>query len=499
MKKTLLFLFIIISFHCGKQKIIELPITTKTEKAKNFYKKAIIEWESGGYVEKVAYFDSALVQDPDFVMALLYNDHPNQLLKKEREEKAHSLKEKVTKQEQLILDIVKNIDTGNLDDALMFSQKLTGENPQSYEAYNNLGYVYELRREFIKSKEAFEKAINLNSDNYFAYSQLWGQYFSEHGSLKMAPDQEKYVDGGLEYINELIRIRPESGQPYHSKANLYRKIGDFEKAKPFYEKSIQKRKGSSAEGTALTVSGHNYMFSGDFNTARKQYDLAVQQAPIKESKFILNNYITWSFIFQDDYTGAIQNINKTEKNLDILGFSGEALLQRKAQLSWQKFICYAHNQMEAKADSALNKNELYRKKRTAIFQDDIMNRNSKTTTLYMKAWRDVLFGRYNTAKNYLSELRQITEKINSPTAMYDYNNLLGMVTLMEGNAQESLEAFDKGDPDNTYFLYFKALALRASGDKTGAKKILTDIANTNFSYWQLALVRERARTMLEDL
>jgi predicted Zn-dependent protease len=155
--------------------------------------------------------------------------------------------------------------------------------------------------------------------------------------------------------------------------------------------------------------------------------------------------------------------------------------------------------MEAKADSALNKNEFYRKKRTAIFQDDIMNRNSKTTTLYMKAWRDVLFGRYNTAKNYLSELRQIKEKINSPTAMYDYNNLLGMVTLMEGNAQESLEAFDKGDPDNTYFLYFKALALRASGDKTGAKKILTDIANTNFSYWQLALVRERARTMLEDL
>ncbi len=84
MKKTLLFLFIIISFHCGKQKIIELPITTKSEKAKIFYKRAIIEWESGGYVEKVAYFDSALVQDPDFVMALLYNDHPNQLLKKER-------------------------------------------------------------------------------------------------------------------------------------------------------------------------------------------------------------------------------------------------------------------------------------------------------------------------------------------------------------------------------------------------------------------------------
>ena len=499
MKKTLLFIFIFISFHCGKQNIIELPITTKSEKAKEYYKKAIIEWESGGYVEKVAYFDSALAQDPGLVMALLYNDHPNQLLRKEREDKAYSLKEEVTKQEQLILNITKNIETGNLDDALMFSQKLIGQNPQSYQAYNNLGVVYGLRREFLKSRKSFEKAIDLNSDNYPAYSWLWGQYFSEHGSLKMAPDQKKYVDGGLEYLNELIRIRPESGEPYHSKANLYRKIGDFEKAKPLYEKSIQKRKGTSAEGTALIVSGHNYMFSGDFETARERYDLAVQKALIKESKFGLNKYITWSYIFQDDYTGAIQNINKIEEKLNILGFSGEALLQRESQLSWQKFVCYAHNQMEAKADSALNKNELYREKRTAIFQDDIMNRDNKTTTLYMKAWRDVLFGKYNTAKDHLNELRQIMEKINSPTAMYDYYNLLGMVALMEGNAEESLESFEKGDPDDTYFLYFKALALKTSGDKKGAKKILTDIANTNFSYWQLAIVRNRARTMLESL
>ena len=65
--------------------------------------------------------------------------------------------------------------------------------------------------------------------------------------------------------------------------------------------------------------------------------------------------------------------------------------------------------------------------------------------------------------------------------------------------EQPAESFEKGDPDDTYFLYFKALALKASGDKTGAKKILTDIANTNFSYWQLAIVRTRARTTLESL
>ena len=90
MKKTLLFIFIIFSFHCSKQKILELPITTKSEKAKEYYKKAIIEWQSGGYVEKVAYFDSALAQDPYFVTAFLYNNHPNQLLRK-KERIKHTL------------------------------------------------------------------------------------------------------------------------------------------------------------------------------------------------------------------------------------------------------------------------------------------------------------------------------------------------------------------------------------------------------------------------
>ena len=92
----------------------------------------------------------------------------------------------------------------------------------------------------------------------------------------------------------------------------------------------------------------------------------------------------------------------------------------------------------------------------------------------------------------------IQEKINSPTAMYGYYNLLGMVTLMEGKSDEALRYFEKGNPNDIYFLYFKALALKSIGDKIGARQILTDIANTNFSYWQLAIMKSRAKTMLES-
>ena len=499
MKKITLILSISIALQCSKQEIVELPITTNSEKALVFYHKALVEWESGGYVEKTAYFDSSIAIDSNFALALLYNDNPDKILKKKRRKRAHSLRETVTRQERLILDIEKNKNSGNLDAALVFSKKLVEENPTSYLAHNYLGVMHESRREFSESWTAFEKAISLNKNNYLANSFLWDLHFSENGPVKLGADKEKYVEIASQYIDELIRIRPKSGHPYHSKANLYRKLGHFEKAKPLYEKSIQKRKGSSAEGTALIVSGHNYMFSGDFETARNRYEKAVQTSPKKEGKFGLNNYITLSFVFDEDYIGAIENINKFENNLKELGFLGGELLLRRAILNWQKFVFYAHNQVEKEANDALVLSiDLSRQRMAELKNDPIAERNQKSNTSYNRAWMHALFGRYSEARKNLDDVKNINEKINSPTAMHDYNNLMGMVSLMEGKAEGALQFFEKGNPDNTYFLYFKALTLKALGDKDGAKEILTDIANTNFSYWELAIVRNRAKKLLEN-
>jgi len=498
-KKTALILFISIALQCSKEETVELPITTSSEKALVFYQKALMEWESGGYVEKTAYFDSSIAIDSNFALALLYNDNPDNILKKKRRKRAHSLRETVTRQERLILDLEKNKNSGNLDAALVFSKKLVEENPTSYLAHNYLGTVRASRREFTESWAAFEKAINLNKDNYQANTWLWGLHFSESGPVELDTDKEKYIEIALQHIDELIRIRPTSGHPYHSKANLYRKLGDFEKAKPLYEKSIQKRKGSSAEGTALIVSGHNYMFSGDFETARNRYEKAVQASPKKEGKFGLNNYITLSYVFNEDYIGAIENINKLENNLKELGFLGGELLLRRAILNWQKFVFYAHNQVEKEANDALVLSiDLSKQRMAELKNDPVAERDQKSNIAYNKAWMHALFGRYGEARKNLDDVKNINEKINSPTAMHDYNNLMGMVSLMEGKAEGALQFFEKGNPDNTYFLYFKALALKALGDKDGAKEILTDIANTNFSYWELAIVRNRAKKLLEN-
>ena len=73
-----------------------------------------------------------------------------------------------------------------------------------------------------------------------------------------------------------------------------------------------------------------------------------------------------------------------------------------------------------------------------------------------------------------------------------------MTTQGEGNHDAALELFNKSDPSNTYFQYYKAIALKSVGKRETANHIFKEISTTNFSYWQLGLVRSRAKQQLQQ-
>jgi hypothetical protein len=59
-----------------------------------------------------------------------------------------------------------------------------------------------------------------------------------------------------------------------------------------------------------------------------------------------------------------------------------------------------------------------------------------------------------------------------------------------------LENFNNGNETAIYFNYFKGLALKAAGNDEDAKKIFNEIAKTNFSSWNIAIVRRLAKKQL---
>ncbi|MDP7529781.1 MAG: tetratricopeptide repeat protein, partial [Candidatus Marinimicrobia bacterium] len=77
---------------------------------------------------------------------------------------------------------------------------------------------------------------------------------------------------------------------------------------------------------------------------------------------------------------------------------------------------------------------------------------------------------------------------------YDgYHNLMGMTSLMSGNAEKGVEHFEKVvDQSNIYFRYHKGLAYKATGDLDKAKEIFQSVATYNFNDLNYTAVRNKA-------
>ena len=486
----------IILLNCSKTNVVKLPITTTSPSALELYNKAMLSFDVGDGLEKRAALDSALALDPNFAMALEMYESPDPRLRIEHQERAKKMADKITEAERKMLKIRESYRNGDMDMALENARWLVDNHNDSFESYLWLGVVQSDRNELDNAITSLKQAIERNEDCYECNQILMGHHIAA-GSQVMLPEDRRDVDLGMQYGDELIRIRNDHGAPFHLKANCYRQLGEFEKAKPLYEKSIEKRKGLSSEGTAYVVSGHNYMFGGDLTTARERYASAIKLVDDNpNSWFILNLYLTYSYIFDNDYIGAIDNISSVEIQLDERNFDEITLLQRKGQASWHKMICYAHNQMEDEAYSALGQRIKFNKKRAELLKDANVTREVKSDEQFQTAWVNILFGKYEDAKKNLEKLKKIQKKRNDPTAMYGYHGLAGMAHLMEGNHELALENFNNGNETAIYFNYFKGLALKAAGNDEDAKKIFNEIAKTNFSSWNIAIVRRLAKKQL---
>ena len=176
MKKLIIILAITITFQCNKKELIKLPITTNSEKALVFYNKAIIEWESGGNIEKRAFLDSAIFYDKDFALAYELNDISDPIKRKKYIEKAKSLIPGLTDSEKYILHIRNAFRENNLDAALKYANKLVNEFPDYFESYNWLGIVHSNRNELKEAEKNFMKGIYINSNNFIRVTYNYTGY-----------------------------------------------------------------------------------------------------------------------------------------------------------------------------------------------------------------------------------------------------------------------------------------------------------------------------------
>ena len=489
-------------FSCTTSTDVPLPVTTSSEDALELYNKAWEFWGDHDGPKQSEYMKKALEIDPDFILANLYVNESDPNQRKQFRDRATQNKKDGSDAEKILVEMFIAGREGRTNDQIKLGENLVKQYPNSSKAHVDLGDAYNVTRDFSSAAKNYKKATDINPKNVNAWWRLASQHINVYNNQILLPANEQDKKLGIKYIDKMISLRPEAAVGYQIRGNVERASSDFEAAKKWYQQSLEKRRaaGRAASGL-LGVIAHNLVFNGEFDSAQEHYNLGIREAQTATTKFSVAIFQIQSYLFNDDYSGAIKIADQISNNLESYGFSPVQIYQNKAQIELRKFLAHAHNQKKEEAYESLMMRKDYSERAMVLMEvDEVRQRNFDANNAQYQAWYHILFGEYNEAETQLNTLYSIVSKRQSPTALDHYSAMMGMVRLSQGDSAGSLSYFNENiDTENyQYYSYFKALALQASGQNEVAKDIFNKIANYNFNGLGVSLVRSLAKKQLES-
>ena len=498
-KKILLIAAVLFSA-CSTVDDVPLPFASTNEKATEFFNQAVYHIDQGEWREGRDNFQSALRVDPNFIMANMWGWSEDPVQTRKYRETAIASKESANDAEKIMIGMLEAGQKGKASERLELAKELVDKYSSSSEAHVILGNVYTGQDNIDKAIESYENALKVNPDNYNAWKQL-ARHHIVIGNNNMLPKDKQDKSKAVKYAEEMLRIRPKAPNAHQYRANIERQHSNFDEANKLYQKMVDvcNETGSTAKSTALIISAHNLLFSGQLNNSMTRYDEAIAISESPQTAHNLKLYKAVANLFYDKYYEGLEVLNEMMKDVSETSASQERVNGNTAQIFWNRMMMQAHNQQKSEAFKSLNQWKKYRK--IDLDMDKEREVNGYNATNYaMEAWMHTLFGDYNKAKSLLAKHYEIAKTWESAGAFDTYNGIYGMVYVMQGNPTKALEYFDdRIDPGNyQYYSYFKALALKATQKEEEAKEIFEFIANYNFLSWEVGLTRNLAQKELDS-
>lgn len=136
--------------------------------------------------------------------------------------------------------------------------------PASADVYIALGELREAQKRIDEAEAFFLRAVDLKRNYWKAYFALAGFYYATE-------QYEKAVDS----YEIATRLAPDSASTFAGKGAAYTMLGDIEKARAAYDRSLELRPGRQA----YTNIGLSYYYAGNFEDAAEMQRQALAYAP----------------------------------------------------------------------------------------------------------------------------------------------------------------------------------------------------------------------------
>ena len=464
---------------CSTQKSSKIPITTKSEKALEYYNKGVLLQENFRGQEAVYFYLKALAEDPDFAMAYLrmaqVQTTPKQFIKYLT--KANSKISNISKGEKLFILIAEAGASNNQEKQNDYYIELIERYHNDEWAHNTYGHFLFGVQKYKKAIAQYKMAIDINPDFSQSYNML-GYSYRRLGDFEQA---EKYF---IKYI-DLLKDNP---NPYDSYAELLMKMGKFESSIDYYRKALE-IKPDFIPSIIGIASNLNLLdrHKASYKELERIETISTDPGILRTMHFAK----AVSKVDNGDFEGAIKEI---KENISIA-----KSLEDNAALAEDLGLLGSLHLMDEKPDDALK----YYEKSIEFFEKSNISQDLK---YYVRRQLFVVSGRVAFYKNDINTLKKYTEKYKSsaqqtmnPNEIRSAHELAGYIYLLEENLPKAIYEFRQANQENPIILYLIGTAYEELGDGDKARQIYESVAHFNsLNDMNFAFIRKKALAKLNN-
>jgi tetratricopeptide (TPR) repeat protein len=460
-----------VSFNLTAQ-VKEIPVTTSSKEALDFFLNGRDKFENMETVAASSLFDKAIEKDPSFALAYLYRGQSGGGFNvfKQNLDKAVSLTDKVSPGEKLEISLAQSYADGNGQKQKEYLDQLLSSFPFDKRVQETAGgYFYDLN-DFQNALAHFTKAKEIDSNFAPVYNMI--------GYCQSALDNYPAAEDAFQTY---IKLVPDKPNPYDSYAELLLKMGKYDESIAQYKLALEK---DPLFSTSLAGIGNNYVFKGDFTSARKYFQDFYDKSPTVMGKLDALYDKATSFTYEGKPEEAVNTFNDYRA------------LATQEKLVTNEINSYAfQGHILTEAGNPKEGMKYYEKATDLIEKSELPAATKENLTVRSMLWRFYSLTANNELDKALAQSELCRTKIESrknPGEEMFFNSLLGIYELKIGDYDKAIKYLATGDSQNPLTWYYTAQAYSKKGDKDNSDKIMDKIAKWNVNSLDLAFVRKNA-------
>lgn len=522
MKKILLPVLVAIFLAACEEKIEVKRIqwTSSSPQAIELFEEFLMnyEYERDNPDTQEKLMDSILKLDPNFIMAKAFDGFGTNEENRAQFKSAFDSREEVSEIEKRLLEANnERYFNGNQIKQDSLVDLLVNDFPDYYQLRIISGDIKN-SIDIKGCQKRWEEALEINPNSFAALLNLAKLHFPVIASFKMLAIDERNLDVAAEYLNQGAKLYPQSSRWPRYLGNVYRSQGKLQESKVAYQKAgevielYEGGKDTKAYSETIYLVGHVNLFLEEYDAARLSYDNTISLDDDINTTVPLGIFKSHTFIYQKDFANAIYTLSELQS--ELLANNDEDDLTKMNYNQWlefNKFLAFGHSQKQEETLESITKiysiidSRLEYFSKIGLSSDEMERRKlgSESGKLDLMIWYNILFGEYENARELLIKYENLTkiQLAYNPRAQINYNKYIGYINLMEGNPQESINAYNKipNDvlTDDNYHMYFLALAKKAVGELDESEKMFITLANDNFAGWENAIVKNLAKAQIK--